>query len=332
MIKKGPPIRWAKEVTGIPRAEFEAVYDRTSSEPAPRSPDEIMEWQARRDAMIYSPEGLATGLEIMTDTDAAVTDAERATDQIEVFDLAEDMFARTQKRAPEWWIGEIMTGIMSGELAPIFWPYSDGAARHHDDLVPTQRMDENGCLHPEKEGKPTKGEWLRPIDREWIAEVWASQRGILRDERPTVDEMALWPTGGYRLKCDAFDWVAVYLYPIRIDRAAADLWSARCLVGTADDVNTERPTKYPRDPRTHTGAPGRPTSSHLVETEHAKRCANREASTTLAEEARCLSEWLATEHPDLAQMKASTIENKIRTAHRKYATGHAHEMNDTKAF
>lgn len=315
MSKNGPPIRWPREPQGTPRKKFAEAYDGIY----PR-PDEIMEWQAKRDAMIYSPEGLATGWEMMTETDAARTEVVRATDQIEVFDLAEDMKNGTQKRDVEWWIGEIMTGIMLGDLAPIFRPYSDGAAQHRDDLVPTQRLDENGQFLPEAEGKPTKGDWLWPIDREWISDAWANHRSILSDERPTVDDMSRWPTGGYRLKCDGYDWVAVFLYPIRIDRAAAEAWTK------ARDVYLSETQGAPAKPKASPKPRGRNSIYKPRFMAEIKRRVDGGELTlqrvngeieNMAYIARQLLEWHADAYPASNAPVESTVREYIRTHLRK---------------
>jgi hypothetical protein len=61
-----------------------------------------------------------------------------------------------------------------------------------------------------------------------------------------------------------------------------------------------------------TGAPGRPTSKHLVEQEAKRRLDAGEIPKTLAEFSRQLAEWHRTTHPSAPQMVAHTIENSIR--------------------
>jgi hypothetical protein len=61
-----------------------------------------------------------------------------------------------------------------------------------------------------------------------------------------------------------------------------------------------------------TGAPGQPTSKHLVLAEAKRRIAAREYPKTLAEFSRELADWLETTEPLAASMTAGTIENAVR--------------------
>jgi hypothetical protein len=67
-----------------------------------------------------------------------------------------------------------------------------------------------------------------------------------------------------------------------------------------------------------TGAPGRPTSIHLVEAEFAARCARNQVKATLAEEAEVLAAWLSNEHPKSPRLTAKTIKNKLRAVYRQH--------------
>ncbi len=69
---------------------------------------------------------------------------------------------------------------------------------------------------------------------------------------------------------------------------------------------------------TKTGAPGRPSSMHLVVTEHKDRMERRVANASLLAEAAYLAGWLETEHPDAPRAGAKAIENHIRDAHRQH--------------
>jgi hypothetical protein len=60
------------------------------------------------------------------------------------------------------------------------------------------------------------------------------------------------------------------------------------------------------------GAPGAPSSSHLVEAEFRRRINTDEIEQSLAKEAAVLSYWLAKTHPGLRPMRPKTIENSIR--------------------
>jgi len=61
-----------------------------------------------------------------------------------------------------------------------------------------------------------------------------------------------------------------------------------------------------------TGAPGRPTSRHLVEPEAKRRIAAGDVPERLAEFAKSLSGWLSGKHPTATPMTGKTIENLIR--------------------
>jgi hypothetical protein len=65
-----------------------------------------------------------------------------------------------------------------------------------------------------------------------------------------------------------------------------------------------------------TGAPGKPTSSHLVKAELERRAATGKMSTTLAAEAEQLERWLRSEHPSAPPMAVHSIENSIRSKYR----------------
>jgi hypothetical protein len=66
-----------------------------------------------------------------------------------------------------------------------------------------------------------------------------------------------------------------------------------------------------------TGAPGRPTSMHLVELEYRDRWQRGEAKPDIGAEANALAEWLRTEHPDAPQLTPKTIANRLRHEHRR---------------
>jgi hypothetical protein len=69
-----------------------------------------------------------------------------------------------------------------------------------------------------------------------------------------------------------------------------------------------------------TGAPGRPTSMHLIQGEHRRRLDTGEAFSGLADESRCLEAWLRETHPGAPQPKSKSISNKIAAAHRSHKT------------
>ncbi|MEJ0096221.1 MAG: hypothetical protein WDN46_23235 [Methylocella sp.] len=74
----------------------------------------------------------------------------------------------------------------------------------------------------------------------------------------------------------------------------------------------------PQSPRKGTGAPGRPSSMHLVFAEHDRRCEANQAFLSVVEEAEYLQSWFASSHKNLSGTTAKTIENRIRNDHNKW--------------
>jgi hypothetical protein len=68
---------------------------------------------------------------------------------------------------------------------------------------------------------------------------------------------------------------------------------------------------------TKTGAPGRPSSMHLVEREYRARGDRGDTNARIGEEAKVLSEWLQTTHPDAPRLTPKTIANQLRHEHRE---------------
>ena len=60
------------------------------------------------------------------------------------------------------------------------------------------------------------------------------------------------------------------------------------------------------------GAPGRPTSMHLVEAEYRARRLRCECKETIGEEADALASWLANARSDVPRLKPKTIANRLR--------------------
>jgi hypothetical protein len=67
----------------------------------------------------------------------------------------------------------------------------------------------------------------------------------------------------------------------------------------------------------HTGAPGRPSSMHLVEAEYRARWHRGEAEASIGAEAKTLAEWLQNKHPDVPRLKPKSIANRLRREHRE---------------
>lgn len=88
------------------------------------------------------------------------------------------------------------------------------------------------------------------------------------------------------------------------------------VVATSEVRALARATALPSD-KTHTGAPGRPRVSHLVEAEFRKRANEGAFLPTLAEEARALQQWQLREHSDTPLLTEKTIKNRIRKLYRE---------------
>jgi hypothetical protein len=72
-----------------------------------------------------------------------------------------------------------------------------------------------------------------------------------------------------------------------------------------------------------TGAPGRPSSSHLVEAELDRRISSGTRPGSAAKEAESLADWLKNTHPKLPPMTKKTILNRFRIKIR----GHVNARN-----
>lgn len=68
------------------------------------------------------------------------------------------------------------------------------------------------------------------------------------------------------------------------------------------------------------GAPGRPTSMHLVENEFRRRMEEGSAEHSNSAESEILAEWLATTHPNEPRPTAKTIRNRIGPIRRAIAS------------
>lgn len=85
------------------------------------------------------------------------------------------------------------------------------------------------------------------------------------------------------------------------------------LVVRKSDVLKFWPFEVPR-----TGAPGRPSSIHLVEIEFEARCGRDEVHRTLAAESEQLANWFRQEYPHFPPMTAKTIKNRLRDAYSRH--------------
>jgi hypothetical protein len=66
-----------------------------------------------------------------------------------------------------------------------------------------------------------------------------------------------------------------------------------------------------------TGAPGRPTSMHLVTQEYHARWERGDILDSIGKEAEALSRWLTNTYPTAPKLTAKTIANNLRSEHRR---------------
>jgi hypothetical protein len=66
----------------------------------------------------------------------------------------------------------------------------------------------------------------------------------------------------------------------------------------------------------HTGAPGRPSSMHLIEQEFVRRRNAKTLEPSLQREGDALAAWLASTHPELPPATSKTIRNRLRKSYR----------------
>jgi len=80
----------------------------------------------------------------------------------------------------------------------------------------------------------------------------------------------------------------------------------------------ERESGSDSRPHMRSGAPGRPTSMHLVEAEFERRRSAGSLEPTVTLEAERLSDWLRVAHPQVPQLKPKSIRIKIAPAFRAH--------------
>jgi hypothetical protein len=141
----------------------------------------------------------------------------------------------------------------------------------------------------------------RPIPAiEWLElERWV-QNGVdfygVRSAATRLDTADDFPKGRFLLSM--VSPIVKYL-DVRVDSAGiTDLWPGAMLKAA---------------PRT--GAPGRPSSMHLIVLEFDRRIAAHQIEPSLKEQAAVLCDWLAANHPESPPAGPKTIENKIRKSY-----------------
>jgi hypothetical protein len=85
----------------------------------------------------------------------------------------------------------------------------------------------------------------------------------------------------------------------------------------SQQVLTVWPGELDKDaPILSTGAPGRPSSRHLVANELKRRAAEQQLEASLAAEAQYLADWLAVTYPDAPPMSQKSVKNALRHEYR----------------
>lgn len=79
------------------------------------------------------------------------------------------------------------------------------------------------------------------------------------------------------------------------------------LQGTAEDIGLSK-----------TGAPGRPSSMHIIESEFQRRKEDGAVENSLNAESEHLESWFKKQHPDKQPVTAKTIANRLRDDFRTY--------------
>src|SRR5438477_12125704 len=85
---------------------------------------------------------------------------------------------------------------------------------------------------------------------------------------------------------------------------------------SAEEFEQGSPATAEALPPAKTGAPGRPTSMHLIEQEFHLRVAAGQICDTLQAESEYLLSWLRQEHPLAPQPTLKTIKNRLRVVYR----------------
>lgn len=203
-------------------------------------------------------------------------------------------------------------------------------AEYHD---VSERLREDG--HWQYVGNPTNPDYfvLSETDvngRELLKERRRLIGKLLADfiERLEAGELVCWaaessPLGAWRqIPPDAWRVLKIEDLQGGVLSAAggSKLFLARVALRAAVTPSPE-PDSVLAEPLPSTGAPGRPTSMHLIDAEFTRRIETSRVKPTIAAESLVLSRWLKIEHPDMPRATPKTIENHIRDQYRAWKRG-----------
>ena len=130
---------------------------------------------------------------------------------------------------------------------------------------------------------------------------------------------------GPRISCipyvDAEHWNADFNDQLYLFKASPASWT-HLQVRKTDVLREIRfdGRQKPQAPAYSSGAPGRPTSIHLVRAEFEARHLRRETAASITLEASALAEWLRKEHPGASPLTSKTIKNQLSGDFRKLGT------------
>jgi hypothetical protein len=134
-----------------------------------------------------------------------------------------------------------------------------------------------------------------------------------------------WDKSVVRWRQPGADWWSE-LHGVQIDRPSIDWWvlksnpDKRAEPGEVPPAEVEPvdTTDSPYSNILPSGAPGRPTSMHLIWEEFARRMGAGEVLPKLVDEGSALAAWLRQAHPHATPPTPKTIQNNIRSEFNRY--------------
>lgn len=159
-----------------------------------------------------------------------------------------------------------------------------------------------------------------PLSRE-LAElhvkpfIWGRAAGYRNRHEECLDALKLYSAGNFqdRIEAIARDEELEHLIPPSLRDFLAQS-EANCV---SEQTLQDAPPAVQVEPD-RTGAPGRPSSMHLVLPEAERRRSQGETHARVKDEAAALLEWFEKTHPGLPALTEKTIRNKIASDHRNW--------------
>ena len=164
-------------------------------------------------------------------------------------------------------------------------------------------------------GKPKSGGAFKPIEGHTFAAVIVAQP--LRDRFSVIARddplISCIPYAGEEL------WLRDFNDHFYLEKSGPASWT-HLQVKKSDvlrEIEFDAPPEAQPSSMYETGAPGRPSSMHLVRQEFSARYERGETAETMAREADALANWLRTSHPKAAPVSPKTIKNQLGSEFRK---------------